>query len=106
VKSELGDFSVILVLDGGRGYPPPVFLKKRLQGIENKGEEVQKESQESSRAAKGLEGKEIEEVKEVEEFGLGEGERSGGGKEGCGKYSRAMIRRVSEVVNEFVWYQY
>ena len=50
---------------GGRGIPTPwVFLKKRLQGIENKEEELEKETQESSGGVKRLEGEEIEEVEE------------------------------------------
>jgi hypothetical protein len=50
---------------------PPVFCKKSLQSIENKGREHGKEPQESSRARKGLKGKEIEEVEEVKEIGEG-----------------------------------
>jgi hypothetical protein len=40
--------------------PPRVFWKKRLQGIENKGQEREKERQESWRGGKRLDGKEIE----------------------------------------------
>jgi hypothetical protein len=71
--------------------PPPVFLKKSLQSIENKGRELGKERQESLRGGKRLEGKEIEEAEEVKEFG----------RECCwgevrvkrwrGEYSQAMI---------------
>ena len=50
-------------------YPhPPVFCKKSLQDIENKGRELGKERQERSRVRKRLEGKEIEEVEEVKGF--------------------------------------
>jgi hypothetical protein len=41
------------------GMPPPVFCKKRLQAIENKGRELQKERQESSRGCKLLKGREL-----------------------------------------------
>jgi hypothetical protein len=51
--------------------PTPVFLKKRLQPIENKGEGLEKERQESLRGGKRLEGKEIEEVEEVKGFRTG-----------------------------------
>ena len=36
---------------GDGGTPPPVFWKKRLQSIENKGQEREKERQESSQEA-------------------------------------------------------
>src|SRR6266852_3185988 len=50
-------------------YPhPPVFCKKSLQNIENKGRELGKERQERSGVRKRLEGKEIEEVEEVKGF--------------------------------------
>src|SRR5229473_2941689 len=72
VKSELGDFCVILILDEGWGDPtPPGVLGKSAQSIENKGREVGKERQESSRVRKRLEVKEIGEVEEVKEFKKG-----------------------------------
>ena len=72
MKSELGDLCVILILDVRDGdTPPPVFWKKRLQGIENKGQGREKERQESSRGGKRLEGKEIEEATFLKEFGRG-----------------------------------
>ena len=41
MKSELGDLCLILILDVRDGdTPPPVFWEKRLQGIENKGQEL------------------------------------------------------------------
>src|SRR5579859_4891917 len=48
--------------------PPPVFLRKSAEVIENKGQESEKERQESSRARKRKEVKEIKEVEEVEEL--------------------------------------
>jgi hypothetical protein len=76
-----------LILDVRDGdTPPPVFLQKSLQSIENKGRELGKERQESSRGGKRLEGKEIEEAEEVKEFGRGVFlGRDGGG---------TMLRRV------------
>jgi hypothetical protein len=54
------------------GIPiPPVFWKKRLQSIENKRQEPEKERQESSRGGKRLDRKEMEEVEEVKENGRG-----------------------------------
>jgi hypothetical protein len=47
--------------------PPRVFCEKRLQAVENKGWELQKERQESLRACKRKELKEMEEVNEVED---------------------------------------
>ena len=70
VKSELGDLCVILILGVRDGdTPPPVFWKKSLQSIENKGREFEKERQESSRGGKVLKGKEIEEAEQVRELG-------------------------------------
>src|SRR5579864_666487 len=46
----------------GRGMPPPVFLKKSPQTIENKGRGHEKERQESSRGGKRKGVKEIEEA--------------------------------------------
>ena len=43
--------------------PPPVFLSKSAQAIENKGSAWEKEAQESSRVRK------LKEVKELEELG-------------------------------------
>ena len=53
----------------GRGIPTPCFWQKRLQSVENKGQEREKERQESSRGGKRLEGKEIEEAESLREFG-------------------------------------
>jgi hypothetical protein len=39
--------------------PPPVFWQKRLQAIENKGMELQKERQESSRGGNPMEAKDL-----------------------------------------------
>src|ERR1700687_2378014 len=47
--------------------PPPVFLSKSAQVVENKGRRWEKEWQESLRARKRKEVKEIEEVREDEE---------------------------------------
>jgi hypothetical protein len=61
-----------LILDVRDGdTPPPVFWKKSLQSIENKGREFGKERQESSRGGKILQGKEIEEAEQVSELGRG-----------------------------------
>ena len=49
----------------GRGMPPPVFLQKSPQTIENKGRGYEKETQESSRAGKYKEVKEIAEVRQM-----------------------------------------
>jgi hypothetical protein len=50
-----------------RGIPPPVFLQKSAEVIENKGWESENERQESLRACKRKEIKKIKEEKEVEE---------------------------------------
>ena len=42
-----------------RSTPPPVFCKKKLQAIENKGRESEKESQETVRGCKALMGREL-----------------------------------------------
>jgi len=55
----------------GWGTPSPVFWKKRLQSIENKWCEPQKDRQESSRGAKPLRAEGLGEVEEVKEFGTG-----------------------------------
>jgi hypothetical protein len=76
-----------LILDVRGGYaPPPVFWQKRLQSIENKGKELEKERQESSRGGKRLEAKEIEEVEGESEFGRGTLVRRGAGE--------TMLRQV------------
>ena len=74
---------------------PRVFWEKRLQSIENKRQEREKERQESSRGGNGLEAKEIQEWKEfggVVWLGRATVERM------PGDYSRAMLRKVIEVV--------
>jgi hypothetical protein len=50
------------------GTPPPVFWKKSVQTIENKGREGEKDDEEHSRARKELEGKDIEELKTIRYF--------------------------------------
>jgi len=83
------------------GIPPPrVFWKKRLQSIENKGQEREKERQESSRGGKRLEIKEIEETEFLREFGRGVWLRWATVKRRSGEYSRRKIPYIIEVVNK------
>ena len=86
------------------GTPPPVFWKKSVQTIENKGRDGEKDDKERSRARKDLEGKDIEELEKVRDFR--EGITAGRGKEPLSEYSQARIRRIGEIVNNKskLWY--
>jgi hypothetical protein len=83
------------------GIPPPrVFWKKRLQSVENKGQEREKERQESSRGGKRLEIKEIEEAEFLKEFGRGVWRRRETVKRRLGEHSRQMVPYIIEIVNK------
>ena len=68
------------------GMPPPVFLQKSAEVIENKGREPEKERQKSLRARKRQEVKEIKEVEEVKE-----------------QRSASFVRRSSESIGVRRW---
>jgi len=52
--------SLLNAVETSPGYtPPPCFLQKSPQAIENKGEGLQKERQESSRVRKRLKGQDL-----------------------------------------------
>jgi hypothetical protein len=60
-----GDFAGLLaatVLIGRGVYPPPCFWQKRLQALENKGSEREKERQERIRGGTPLKIKELTEI--------------------------------------------